>query len=195
MKFFKTNAGDVQAQSGAAQAPLEALRAKLRELQAAPAREVGGDGTVSNDGPLPADKKTQVERDEALVRPVLALFGLDYAALITAEEGPNGEKSPYAQAVAANPRLLQEVLAADNPVLAALQVAVSFKPYADFTQKYGTTPEAIKAAIVQEAQGQAKPAGERDSRRYGPVFSGTYGTAAATAPGPKKTDLKSVFGK
>lgn len=195
MKFFKTNAGDVQAQTGAAKAPLEALRAKLRELQAAPVNEVGGDGTVSNDGPLPADKKTQVERDEALVRAVLALFNIDYAALITSETGPNGEQSPYAQAVASNPRLLKDVLAADNPVLAALQVAVGFKPYADFTQKYGSTPEAIKAAITQEAMGTAKQGEEAASKRYGPVFSGTYGTAASTAAPAKKNDLKSVFGK
>jgi hypothetical protein len=200
MAFFKSNAGET---SSGNKAPLEAIRQKLRALQAggeattAPQSptQVGGDGTVGNDGPLPADKKAQVEREEALVRSVLALFGIAYDELITSDVGAGGETSPYAAAVKQNPQLMQQVLAAESPVLAALQIAASYKPYAEFSQKYGTAPDDIKANILKEVQAGAGAQTEPTAKRYGPVFSGSYGAAAAAPAKPKKGDLKTLFGR
>lgn len=192
--FFSKYAGE----RPVGKAKLEKIQERLRALQGAtplPAEtEIGGDATVGNDGGVPADKKAQIERDEALVSAVLQLVGVSYADLITQDVGPNGEHSPYAMAVRANPQLLKDVLAADNPVLAALQVALQYKPYAEFTAKYGADPAAIKAAIAKEVGG--KPAEDAAVRKaYGPVFSGGYGGGGTRPVEARKGDLKSVFGR
>jgi hypothetical protein len=130
------------------------------------------------------------------VRAALQLVGVDYDALISMDNG-----SVYAKAVAANPQLLQEVSRAKEPVLAALQIAVGFKPVADFTGKYGTTPDEIKAKMraefeaEQAAAASAQPKDKTAKAAHAaPVFS-TY--AGGHTPGPRVTggDLKAVFGK
>ncbi len=152
------------------------------------AQKVGGGETIADDGVIPADKQTQIASDEALVREVLGLMGADYDALIMMD----GE-SVYSRAVKASPTLLQDVLGSERPVLAALRVAMGYKPVADFIGKYGSSPDDIKAAM--RAEFEAEVAAKEDGRKpVGPVFSSKQ--AAAKAPAmPRKGKLADVFGK
>lgn len=170
---------------------LEKILGQLRDLaklQDAAKPADAGTQSVANDGPLSAAKMQAVVADEALVRPVLALLGVDYDALV-AMDG----KSAYSQAVGANPALLEQVLGADRPVLAALQVAFRFKPYADFAATYGSDPAQIKDKLRQEvlaemAQTPAQPAAAR-----GAVFSAPVGKREGTRL--PTGGLRAVFAK
>jgi len=123
------------------------------------------------------------------------MFGVDYDALI-GTGGEGDQRSVYARAVAADPQLLKDVLEAESPVLAALQVAVGYKPVAEFTQKYGSTPEDIKAAMRAEFEAENAPV-EAKPRAAGasPVFSTHAGGRAAPGSAPAKAGLTDVFGK
>lgn len=194
---FKKNAAQPEAQ-GPLNTKLQTIKAQLGALNAAQGQtKVGGEGaTISDDAPLPADKRAAIARDETLVRGALKAVGVDYDALISME-GQEGKTSPYALAAQANPQVLNEVLASDIPVLKALEVAVGFKPYAEFTAKYGSAPEAIKAAIKAEALAESKGQAEAEepksagnlpfSRRQ------TMGAPKATKAG--KGGLTEVFRK
>lgn len=187
MKFgFGSKAGAVNT------GKLEEIKKRLAALQGdgqtQASDKVGGGETIADDGHIPADRQTRIAEDEALARAVLALVGVDYDALIKMD----GE-SVYSQVTRANPEVLRQVLNAERPVLAALQVAMGYKPVADFVGKYGSTPEDIKAAM--RAEFEAEMADKEDGRRVeGPVFSGKR--AAAKAPAmARRGELADVFGK
>ena len=171
---------------------LEEIKKRLAALQGKPQPEasdkVGGGETIADDGVIPADRQTRIAEDEALVRGALALVGADYDALIKMD----GE-SVYSKAVKADPAILKQVLEAERPVLAALQMAMGYKPVAEFVGKYGSSPEEIRAAMRAEFEAEMaeKEVGKKAS---GPVFSGSR--AAAKAPADKrKGELAEVFGK
>ncbi|MDD9911573.1 MAG: hypothetical protein OXR68_04260 [Alphaproteobacteria bacterium] len=155
---------------------LQVLRDKLEQMNEKTGSEgMNEDGmadvidkkpqTVGDDGTYTVEQQKRIAEDEALIRPVLALFGIPYDDLIQLQA--DGITSPYEKAIQANPALLQQVLQSERPVLAALQVAVGFKPYAEFMDKYGADPQSIRTAIreemkqelaapVQQAEEQAK---------------------------------------
>ncbi|TKW61620.1 MAG: hypothetical protein DI628_03060 [Blastochloris viridis] len=171
---------------------LEEIKKRLAALQGGGQTEasdkVGGGETIADDGHIPADRQTRIAEDEALVRAVLALVGMDYDQLISMD----GE-SVYAQVTRANPEILQQVLNAERPVLAALQVAMGYKLVAEFVGKYGSTPEDIKAAMRAEFEAEMVEK-EGGKRVEGPVFSGRR--AAAKVPATdRKGELADVFGK
>lgn len=172
---------------------LEEMRKRLAALQGTGQQEgasdkVGGGETIADDGVIPADRQTRIAEDEALVRAALAMVGVEYDALIKMD----GE-SVYSQVVRAKPDVLQQVLNAEQPVLAALQVAMGYKPVADFVGKYGSSPEDIKAAMRAEFEAEMVEK-EGGKRAEGPVFSGRRTTAKAPVK-ERKGELADVFGK
>ena len=152
----------------------------------------GGSQTIGDDGDAPAGARAAIGRDEPLVREVLGLVGVDYDALI-AMDG----KSPYSLAAAANPALIQDILTDERPVLAAVKVALGYKPVAEFQGKYGTTPEDIKAKIREEVLADMKG----DPADAQPVVKAAVGPLFSHRAGGKrvqpmvKTDLASLFKK
>lgn len=167
------------------------LKQQLQALQGKAKHEVGGGETIADDGVIPADRQARLTRDEALVRDALGLFGVDYDALIKMDGA-----SVYSRAVQANPALAGEVLKAESPVLEALKIAVQFKPVAEFTGKYGSTPEDIKAAMRAEIEAEmAAKDGEAKPKAAGPVFSGRAASGGAAAKPAKGNTLSDVFGK
>ncbi len=171
---------------------LQEIRTQLTQLNDG-AKKVGGEqATLSDDAPLPADKRAAIARDETLIRTALQTVGIDYDALI-ATPSQEGTPSPYALAVQANPALLQDVLGAPTPALKALEVAVNFKPYAEFSAKYGHEPAAIKAAIRAEvlAENPAAPEAPEAATPTLP-FSRIRGGSKAAPAKPKGT-LNEVF--
>lgn len=168
---------------------LEEIKKQLASVQgSASAQKVGGGETIADDGHIPADRQTQIASDEALVREALAMVGVEYDALIKMDG-----QSVYSNAVKANPALLKEVLESERPVLAALKVAMGFKPVADFVGKYGSSPEDIKAAMRAEFEAEMASK-EQVAKVEGPVFSGKKPTARASEP-VRKGKLADVFGK
>lgn len=178
---------------------LETVMARLKDLaqrrnaaaqgdSSAVGKAAVGRETVADDGKISADKQQVIAASEAVVRPVLKMFGVDYDALIRMDG-----KSPYALAVDSQPDVLQGVLGAENPVLAALQVATGYQPYAEFSARYGKEPAEIKQNIRAEVlaeDGEEKepmPAG-------GLVFSQRYG-GGRTAKEVERGGLERVFGK
>jgi hypothetical protein len=152
---------------------------------------------TAQSAPVDGDRLAQMARDEELVRQVLALFNIDYNGFI-AMDG----KSCYCQAMDANPQLAQQVALADWPILEALKVALEYQPYAEFTSRYGRTPEEIRQNMQAELAAQNAPAvameeGPREPamNNIGPVFSRYAGSAATQAPTRKKDDLASLFGR
>jgi len=101
--------------------------------------------TISDDYDLSAEVQQKILDTEGLLREALALFGIDYNALVRMDA-----QSAYAQAIQASPEVARRVAEASNPVLEALKVAVYFQPYAEFQSKYGQTPEEIKANLRKE---------------------------------------------
>lgn len=174
---------------------LHQIRTQLESLnkpQASGAQQVGGEGaTLSDDAPLPADKRAAIAREEMLVRGALKAVGVDYESLISTE-AQEGKASPYALAVQANPKVLEDVLKAEFPTLKALEVAIGFKPYAEFVGKYGAEPAAIKAAILAEAKQTQEP--PEAAAPKGLPFSSGRGPAKAASGKPKGT-LGEVFRK
>jgi hypothetical protein len=100
--------------------------------------------------------------------------------------------------MSANPQLAQQVALADWPILEALKAALEYQPYAEFTSKYGRTPEEIKQNMQAEMQAAKVPevvieAAPREP--VGPVFS-RYAGGALNQPAPrKKDDLAALFGR
>lgn len=126
--------------------------------------------TITDDGVVPDGKRAGIARDEALAREVLALVGIDYDALI-AMDG----KTPYSQAVQANPQVTSDVLQAEQPVVAALKVALGYRPYAEFADKYGHEPGEIRERIRAEMVAEKQPVPEEVKPAAGMVFSGRSG--------------------
>jgi hypothetical protein len=174
---------------------LQQIRTQLESLnqpQTSGATQVGGEGaTLGDDAPLPADKRAAITREETLVRGALKAVGVDYESLISTE-AQEGKASPYALAVQANPRVLKEVLNAEFPTLKALEVAIGFKPYAEFVGKYGAEPATIKAAILAEAKATQEPSEVVAPK--GLPFSQGRGASKAVPAKPKGT-LGEVFRK
>lgn len=188
-----------QAAPGGRPAKLEKILQQLTELAERQKATAGGKPleTVADDASLSADRQALIGVQEAIVRPVLALFGIDYGSLI-AMDG----KSLYSQAVQARPEMLQAMLASDMPVLEALKVAVAYKPYAEFGQKYGRTPEEIKAKIRAEALAEAGVAAPdvatagaaAEELPLGAVFAKVSGQRAEL-PKRRGAGLADVFGR
>ncbi len=169
---------------------LEKVMEQLRAVAEQRKAKVGGSPqTVADDGPVSAEKRAGIERDEVLVREAFRLAGIDYDALIATE----GD-TPYAAAVKANPKVADEVLAAESPVLAALKVAFGFKPYADFSKKYGSEPAEIRESIRQEVMGEGSPDPMPKEPSSLPFASRSGGRAPAAARAGKGA-LKDVFGR
>ncbi len=157
------------------------------------------DQSISDDINATGALQRSIERDEAVVRDALSIFGIDYDALIQMDG-----KSVYSRAVTANPAVLDIVALSKKPVLAALKIATQFKPYAEFLDKYGDEPEVIRKAIKEELMADVKSSAAKKERKSvqneqghveTPIFaqvSGRYGT-------PKKSTaqdvLEDIFGK
>lgn len=168
------------------------IKSRLQKIQAG--QEVGGEGaTLGDDAPLPANTRAAIAREETLVRRALKAVGFDYDALI-AQEGQEGKTSAYAQAVAANPAVLKQVLASDSPVVAALEVAVNYKPYAEFAAKYGRDPAAIKEAIRAEVLAEMPTAEEPIKAQKALPFS-RGGRAQSASSVATDVTLAKVFRK
>ena len=101
--------------------------------------------TLADDGPFTPAQQALLDQFEPFARQLLALLGQSYDELIRLDG-----RSAYAQAINADPGLSQRVAQSPNPVLAALTAALQFKPFADFMNQYGNTPEAIKASLWEE---------------------------------------------
>ena len=105
--------------------------------------------TISDDFDVTPEELLKIEESEKDMRELLKTMGLDYDALIRMDG-----KSVYARAVSANPGVLEYVKSSKNPVLEAVKIAVGFKPYAEFMDKYGNEPEAIIKNIRSEFEGE-----------------------------------------
>jgi len=144
---------------------------------------------------------SRIMQEEQFARELLKLMGVNYDELIRMDE-----RSPYARAVQANPALLDQVRQASSPVLAALRVAMGFKPYAEFMDRYGSEPDSIREAIRQEVQAemqqQPKPQPAQAQAADAP-FAGTpfangrgAGSAASRLAGEgKRPELAELFGR
>lgn len=152
--------------------------------------------TISDDAEISEEKRQMIATVERLVRETLAIFGMDYDALIRMDG-----KSLYARVVSRRPEVLEAVMADANPVLAALKIAVGFQPYAEFVEKYGDEPEAIKKAIREEVLAEMKQA--RSAQESGvvqtptnPSFSGQKSPQNSVKKSQKATGtLADIFGK
>ncbi len=192
MTGFKKHAGQM-----GADAPLNAkfkeIQTRIKQLQSG--QEVGGEGaTLGDDAPLPANKRAAIAREEGVVRQALKAVGFDYDALI-AQEAQEGKSSAYAQAVAANPEILKQVLEADSPAVAALEVAMRFKPYAEFNAKYGKEPEAIRQAIRAEVMAEMPTEAEAPKPNKALPFSRAGRAQPQTTATNRTNDLAAVFKK
>lgn len=199
MKWMKEQNSAVGSRLEKIRQQLQALGGRGQAGTSAPgatAKPAAGE-TISDDSPLPPDKAAAVQRDEALVRDALALFGIGYDSLI-AMQGPDGKPTAYAQAIQANPALLAQVPSDPQPVLAALKIALGFKPYAEFAQRYGNTPDEVKAAIRSELENELKGSDAAVpvvKASAAPVFSSNRAGAARPSSRRKKGGLEDVFGR
>lgn len=171
---------------------LKALAAKEGQKKIGSEAAAGGE-TIADDSAALANKAEGIRRDEALVREALAMFGVDYDALISMTD-KDGKPSVYARAAEANPAVLEQVAKDPQPVLAALRVAVGYKPFAEFADKYGETPEDIKAAVKAEVMAENGGDAVKVKAPVGPVFSSHGGQRVPVKP-KAKNGLKDIFGK
>ena len=130
--------------------------------------------TISDDFDLDENVRVGIERDEAVVRGVLELFDISYDDLVRMDG-----KSIYSRAVKANPAILENVKGAKSPVMEALKIALSFKPYAEFMEKYGDKPEDIKAAIRKEIESEKKQDKPQKTQEASTPFSQINGHGAS----------------
>lgn len=180
---------------------LEKIRAQLQALAGGQKTPAGAQTVADDSGPVSEAKAKMIARDEALVRGVLGLLGADYDALI-AREAKDGKKSAYAQALEAQPGLAKQVLASGQPVLEALKIAFGFKPFAEFAEKYGRTPDEIKAAVAREVKAEmaSTAAGKLGKVREvpkpeAPLFSDPSVGQRAPSSSRRKGALRDVFGR
>jgi|GEM_PF-2475971 len=158
-----------------------------------------GAETIADDIDLPPEVQAQIKADEMVVREALALFNVDYDALIALDTS-----SAYGRAVQMNPNILNGIAASECPVLAALKVAVEMGPYVEFMNQYGDNPTAIKTAMRDEfmaemkaeKQGEAKQAmATETSGAAEKVLPFSYGARAkkANSAAPKAPSLADVL--
>lgn len=176
------------------QGALGKVLAQLREVvgrnkqQEGTAHGQGRSETIVDDGDASAPQRERIAHDEGLVRDVLALVGVDYDALIKMDG-----KTPYSLAVQANPQLTSDVLQAEQPVVAALKIALGYRPYAEFVGKYGQEPGEIKERIRAEVMAENKKLPEEVKAPEGMVFSGPFGGGKAPVAKAKKVGLGDYF--
>jgi hypothetical protein len=184
-----------EAQEAGVGKTLKAIQAHLANAQKHGQAQVerGGESTgaggetISDDAPLRDPVRAKIVRTESVVRQVLALVGVDYDALLA----PGGA---YARAVQAKPGLSAEVLAAEEPVLAAVQVALAAKAAAE-PAKQEEAPKGPEVG-VDEASGDVGGPDRTGGRLPGLVFSQQYGRVARpTSPRKEKQGLNDVFMK
>lgn len=187
---------------------LEQLRVLATKRSKASANVTGGElaqaaagkprETLTDDGPLSADQRAWMVRDEGMVREVLGMVGVDYDALIKMDGN-----TPYSRAVKANPQLVADVAGSDMPVVQALKIAMGFKPYAEFMDAYGTDPkeirEKIKAEVLAEGR-KADPLAEANrakvrNRKGVPLFSGDVGSRPPVERAREGRGLADIFGR
>lgn len=148
--------------------------------------------TIADDAVIPKEKAARVADVENIVRETLAIFGMDYDSMIRMDD-----KSLYARVVRRRPEVLSAVMQDENPVLAALKIAVGFQPYADFIEKYGEEPEVIVKAIREEVMTEMKQA--RASKESAvnsiksPAFSGEIKPKKAKPKAKKEKTLDDIF--
>ena len=128
---------------------MEELEQAAKNSNADAQKHVGE--TLGDDMQISPERQQQILRDEDIARQVLGLFQLSYDDLIRMDD-----TSPYGQAVKANPLVIENVLAAENPVIEALKISLQFMPYAEFIGKYGDDPQGIKEALKAEAMEEMK---------------------------------------
>jgi hypothetical protein len=151
--------------------------------------------TISDDYDLSPEVQQKIIDTESLLREALALFGIDYNALVRMDSS-----SVYAQAIQASPEVARRVAESDNPVMEALKIAAYFKPYAEFQNRYGRTPDEIKASLRREFEEEAAqttaPAEKAAAPVEAPLFSrrayGSKPTAKTTAR-PAVGDLRAFI--
>lgn len=163
----------VYADKSARPSSTEKMQVLMESMDKMAGKELPDTQTVADDSPMPPELQQKIMQYETVVREVLAIFGLNYDDMIRMDN-----KSPYAQAVAANPAILQQVALSENPVLSALKIAAAFQPYTQFVEKYGSKPDEIEAAIrkqvLAEMQNKAEEQASthQEKSRRSAVFSG-----------------------
>lgn len=188
------------AQPSKAQALMQALGGlgtQNKKQSADGASVAGGDSfaaeTISDDFALSDDARLSIQQTEETVRQVLKLFELDYDALVRMDD-----TSLYARAVQENPAVLAYVKQAQNPVLEALKIAIGFKPYAEFIEKYGKDPDSIKTAMRAEIEAEmkgAKTEKEKDVSFEGTPFSKLTASTSFSAKNKEEDVFSSLFNR
>ena len=130
---------------------LDAQNAKNQEKIT---EEVSTKQTVADDFKASDEIEVKIKSQEEIIRQVLTLFNISYDDLIRLDG-----KSAYCKAVNFYPHLIDEVKKAECPPLKALQIAAAMKPYLEFTSKYGSSLDEIKAKLKDEVKQeiQTKP--------------------------------------
>lgn len=113
--------------------------------------EISNDETIADDFDASPDEIKKIQNAENDMRSLLKAMDVDYDTLIRMDN-----KSVYSRAVAANPAILEFVRTSANPVLEAVKIALGFKPYAEFMDKYGNEPNEILKNIHQEFETKNK---------------------------------------
>ena len=85
-------------------------------------------------------------------------------------------------------------------MLAALQVALNFKPYAEFMDKYGDDPQNIKDAIREEIKAELLTPAEdktqpKDDLLVSPFSASQRRASVDNKVGVKKSSLEELFNK
>ncbi|MFT7434148.1 MAG: hypothetical protein ACI9TY_001796 [Alphaproteobacteria bacterium] len=119
--------------------------------------EIAIDETIADDFDVSAEEFSKIQSSENDMRGLLKTMGLNYDALIRMDE-----KSVYARAIAANPAVLDFVKSSKKPVFEAVKIALGFKPYAEFMDKYGSEPADILKNIRSEYEGENKEVKQND---------------------------------
>jgi hypothetical protein len=114
----------------------------------------------------------------------------------TLQERIFGEGSPYRALEQADPLITERLKRAERPVLEAWKILEKY----EFEQKYGTEPDAIKAAIIkeytehQQAELAAEIKGHKPTIESVGTLAGIGGVPRDKAPQPKGgIDIKKVF--
>ena len=128
---------------------LKQLSEKLQGMSSSPFVAEEKEETISDDFDMEPALMEKIKASENEMRDLLKSMGQDYDALIKMDG-----KSVYARAVAANPAILDFVKSSANPVLEAVKIAMGFKPYADFMEKYGSEPSEIIENVRKEIDGE-----------------------------------------
>ena len=151
--------------------------------------------TLADDFDLTAEQAELIQTTEGIVRELFTIMGGNYDALI-AMDG----KSPYSRLVDENPLLSNQVKDAKNPVLEAVRLAVGFKPYQEFMDKYGSTPDAIKDAMRKEIEEEfSKESSASEKKKLAekklkmPVFSSYGNVSSEHSSGKKNGEFSDVF--